>query len=83
MSRTGVDYVLKQLAYRQSALNTFVIDLLLHEGRQFRYNGNITAVYNGSSICCKPARLRTLGANFEAELVSDCREGGFRVARML
>ena len=43
-SRTGADYVAKQTAYRQSALNTSVIDFLLHEGKQFRYNGNMTAV---------------------------------------
>ena len=43
-SRTCFGYVVKQTAYRHSAINNFVINLLLDEGRQFRYNGNITAV---------------------------------------
>ena len=41
---TGFDYVVKQTAYRHRAINNFVIDLLCEEGRQFRYNGNLSAV---------------------------------------
>jgi len=42
--RTGLDYVVKQMAYCQCAINTSVIDFLVDKGRQFRYNGDMTAV---------------------------------------